>query len=303
MLGPTGVLSVQQPNLEEIHLITCYHRLGIRCQTRTIDLTPFAHLHTLSWTGIHRSQFRVVERALRALSRQLVTLELDYLSMTANRDAEVDQSLEPSYLTSFFLSLKRNADDVPFPKLKSLSLTNIILETTYGAELASALNIPRLTTLKLKLCLGWRAFIDDLTIPPRPTPFPLRTLEVHSFPRQDDRDGVVAEALSQILRACPYLEELRVYRFNGSAIFPESGVLLQHLRLPRLRRVVVHEVSPLTGSLGAGRVWPETQQLLPRDGAAHNLLSHSRAEFFGYAGPIAQLVSSPSPLLLHSIPT
>lgn len=289
ILGTNGILATQQSDLEELRLITCYHRLGLRCQTRYLDLTPFANLRTLSWTGVHRSQFGVVEAALAALANQLVTLELDYLSSTANRDAEADQATEPGYLTTFFLGLRSQDTSVVFPRLENLSFTNIVLETTMGGQLGAALNLHRLKSLTLKQCPGWKTLLASMQNPLAKPPFPLRRLEVHSFPREDDRDSAVATALASALRLCPDLEELRVYKVSGTASFPDTGVLQQDVKLPALRRLVMHEGSPLTGSLADWRLPGDASEMFGI--AEHNLLSHSRVEFLGHAGPMEQVVS------------
>lgn len=290
ILGSNGVLPTRQFNLEELHLVTCYHRLGLRCQTRRLDLMPFSKVHTLSWTGIHRSQFRVVQAALSSLAKQLVSLELDYLSSTTNRDPDVDQTAEPGDLTPFFLDL-RGGGDVAFPKLESLSFTNVVVETSKGGELAAALNLHRLRSLTLKQCPGWKTLLAGMQNEVSEGPFPLLALEVHSFPREDERDSVVGAAIAQALRLCPDLEELRFYKVNGTASFPDMGVLQQKMELPKLKRVVVHEGSPLTGTLGRWRPPPEVMDQFGPEFVEYNVLSHSKIEFLGHAGSLDQVVS------------
>lgn len=288
ILGPAGLLATHQRNLEEIRLVTCYHRLGIRCQTRQLDLTPFAHLRALAWTGIHRSQFRAVERVLEAAAPRLVELELDYLSSTANRDAGLDFH-DLGYFAAVLLGRLKQGQEVFFPRLERLSLTNVVLDTVRTDEFVNALNAPSLRSLKLKQCPGWRSFISRVWLL-APDALPLRSLEVHSYPREDDWDSHVAAQIAQVLRRCPALEELAVYRLNGTASIPGTGLLLLDGQAPALRRVVVHESSPLTGNMAAGRVWEDVPRLLPEDRSRHNLLSTSRMEFLGYAAPTGQVV-------------
>ncbi|SPO06838.1 uncharacterized protein DNG_09532 [Cephalotrichum gorgonifer] len=306
ILGTKGILATQQPDLEELRLVTCYHRLGLRCQTRSLDLTPFAHLRSLSWTGIHRSQFPVLERALASSAARLVDLELDFLSSLADHPlAQTPESQTPESTLPYFprvvLGLPRAEGGAAFPRLASLTLTNVDLTTLAAGQfgelnpLGPALNARNLKALRLRHCPGWESLANclhpdyscgdeyDDEWPP------LRVLDIHSL-ASDSHPGHPALWMS-----LDEMEELSLYKI-GQATATADEIVLPSFTFPLLgvRRLVLHEgdVRP-PGTRPrvreGGRIG---EQLVDGHGMYNpscNALSNAKLEFLGFASPLESM--------------
>lgn len=184
------------------------------------------------------------------------------------------------------------AGDAVFPRLKRLSLTNVDLWTLRRDELYHALNMPRLESLSLKQCQRYTALLRSAIALSPPAGLPLRFLELHTS-REHDEEGSVHLALEQLLPCCPSLRELRAYRANGASRGHADGERpALDFRLPRLRRVVLHDVPPV-GVLDVRRWWAGNEAGVPEVDPQRGPLSYSQElEMLGCAGRPEQVVSA-----------
>lgn len=180
-----------------------------------------------------------------------------------------------------------------FPRLKSLSLTNVDLSTIRWNELYHALNIPYLESLALKQCQRYTPLLRTAMLLSRPTGLSLQFLEMHTS-REHDEEGSVHVALEQLLPSCPSLRELRAYRANSASRSHEGDRPAVEFRLPRLRRAVLHDVPPV-GAFDVRRWWVGDTVGFPGVDPRRGPLSYSpELEVLGCAGRPEQVVSSVS---------
>jgi hypothetical protein len=186
ILGPLGYLALKQTKIESINLIT-----GGGCRGNTfydcpISLREFPRLKRLSWRGLRvEEEFSVLHDVLEQTSHQMTKLELDiYAPELVRSEFELDES--DNFFARQVLDLTLGDEKQSFPSLQELSLRGVSFESA-EKELAHALSLSSVRSLKLSFCPGWEDFLDcnSRLTPPKV----LKTLELHYNIDQDKSWG------------------------------------------------------------------------------------------------------------------
>ena len=125
-----------------------------------LDLAQFKSLHTLSWKGpCSRDDFEALSECLNVNAHRLKNLTIDLIDESeAIKRYRSDSSrrvniIEPNFFRDFFFG--RDDDDETslghFPRLESLSLTEMCFECTYQ-DMPNAFNFRALRSLTLRNC-------------------------------------------------------------------------------------------------------------------------------------------------------
>lgn len=202
LLGHGGYLLSKQPQLEEITLLT-----NNECQSVEYDLSGFAKLKALSWTGLRDDDVDVLRKCFERTSQQLKTIELDYWT-----SRNVGQITRPEYITENnhfaeeVLQVSEGDEKLIFPVIETLSLSGLSFEYA-EKELALAFNFKSLQSLKLRFCSGWEGLLGEVVS--LGEPIPLKSFTIQSNVEYDDGD-CEDQTISAFLNVVEGLEDLYI---------------------------------------------------------------------------------------------
>jgi hypothetical protein len=215
ILGPRGYFARKQDRIESIRLITDPSCDIDIASDFPVDLSAFQNLKSISWKGLRIEQdIASLGKAMQRNRDQLLELELDlfdWYKMVESLEIDEDDTGSRNYFVHGVLGLHPDDAKIMFPALQVLSLSAVSLRSA-GEELARALDINLLQSLKLRLCPGWEEFLDCLTCSGRP--IMLKTLEVQSSERLEDMCSDGAGELSAFVDTFQGLRELFI-SING----------------------------------------------------------------------------------------
>ena len=313
-------LPKNQPNLEELSLITSYRRYGVRCTWRIPQLTGFQNITRFSWAGLTQAQLPILNMGFQTFAKQLVHLQLDFLATSTGvytvhfGDGPPNEINADPLFGRLIVSLAAESEDgVVFPALRSLSLTNTALGPK-SKELCRAFNTKCLEVLRLKNCLAVSWFLEalekELELEPEEAASPLTVLELHLVPHVPRTDDLRL-AMSGLMRRWRNLEDFVEYivaksmRVMGGYGLAATGDLsrtegrhLMGLRCGstrKLKRFVFHPGWRWEAPENSSEPSP-IPELGPSERAyraepAMNPLSHVKLEFLGYAASPLYMVS------------
>lgn len=240
LLGPRGLLTLNQQKLESIRLVTDGRCLGgEECK---LALATFPNLKHLSWTGLS-SQVEIESLAslLVQRSHQLEDLEIDVtyyqdLSEDLGHDAHGEDH------SAFKVLGFSRCGSGNFPALKRLALAGIefpeqqmVVEDCMLSHLCDAFNFESLQSLKLQYCDGWSHLITQFNR--HPEPLKLRSLELQWACNDNQVD--TQEVLVTFLRKVQGLEELFLSTAKSEDTLEIWQAVLHHRT--SLRRFVHHQ--------------------------------------------------------------
>ncbi|KAI2625098.1 hypothetical protein GGR54DRAFT_551175 [Hypoxylon sp. NC1633] len=208
VFGPSGYLTMHQPNIESISFSMIGPPLFNPKETRAnfLTLPAFPDLKRLSWSGALRDDFDAVAHTLRQTSHQLIELSLDLGHHTcANWKRKHDH-----ILSSSIIRLRQPASTM-FSSLQALSLSYVPVsrrqrprETFYTPVsettdiLLDAFDFPSLRSLKIHYCPGWEDLLKRLTYSTSP-------MRLQVF----DLQHVFIDRLSEEYVLCPFLRSFQ----------------------------------------------------------------------------------------------
>ncbi|KAI8711451.1 hypothetical protein NCS52_01408500 [Fusarium sp. LHS14.1] len=218
ILGTEGILSLQQPSIQTLRLITdpncLYYFVAPFKYEPGIDLSSFRQLLNLSWKGPRPDHMQPLSVVLSTNSAHLRSLELDFVNLPENftindslcyddsdvgnssddqddgisstsNSANEDEHVEtprmrvPTFSTSTIFGVDPNSPTLLFPMIRVLSLSQVPL----GASMAPVFNFETLISLKLRLCPRWEVFIKRIL--KLNCPIKLKTLEIQDHGNED----------------------------------------------------------------------------------------------------------------------
>ena len=209
ILGPQGYFARKQEQIESIRLITDPSCDNDIASDFPVDLAAFRNLKSISWKGLRVEQdFTSLGKAMQRNRYKVLELELDLFDwdeMAESLDIDEDDTGSYNYFVHGVLGIRPDDADITFPALQVLSLSAVSLRSA-GKELARALDINLLQSLKLRLCPGWEEFLDCLACSGHP--IMLKNLEVQSSEPVADVGSDGARELSAFVDAFQGLREL-----------------------------------------------------------------------------------------------
>lgn len=242
LLGPTGILTLKQQNIESIRLVTNGICRGNEQSGHGLALCRFSNLKRLSWFGLSsQSDFDSLANMLDHVSHQLEGLEIDltyhqdwcdHLGYGSDHERRNTQSIAEMLGLSTPPSRK-------FPALKRLALTAVpIPEPKRNSSISGSFGFSSLQYLKLRNCDGWWFLFDQLTN--RAEPLKLRSLELQCSAIDQPAGVHVVTEIVNVLQKTQGLEEL----FLGTGFLGGSDIVglwktVYHYRAS-LRRFVHH---------------------------------------------------------------
>lgn len=242
LLGPTGILTLKQQNIESIRLVTNGICRGNEQSGHGLALCRFSNLKRLSWLGLSsQSDFDSLANMLDHVSHQLEGLEIDltyHQDWCDHRGYGSDHERRNTQSIAEMLGLS-TPPSRKFPVLKRLALTAVpIPEPKRNSSISGSFGFSSLQSLKLQNCDGWWFLFDQLTN--RAEPLKLRSLELQCAAIDRPGGKQDKEALVNVLRKTQSLEELFICTgILGSLGIVELWKTVFHHRAS-LRKFVYH---------------------------------------------------------------
>ncbi|CAG9984226.1 unnamed protein product [Clonostachys byssicola] len=171
IFGEQGILSLQQPSLRSLSIIS-----SSTCQRLSrITLSNFKSLRSLSWSDASPYNHEALATAIQINAWHLETLEVDFINWSRLwyiveesddpflRYDEVNNEdelwiCEDTYFEDELLGQMRNPLQPMFPVLRRLALTQVHLSD----RTILTLNIGALESLTIRWCGGWMAFLRSI---------------------------------------------------------------------------------------------------------------------------------------------
>lgn len=210
LLDPTGILTLNQQNIQSIHLVTDGICRWNGRSGHVLDLCKFSNLKRLSWTGLSsQSDFDSLANMLDHVSHQLEELEIDLTYHQdwcdhSGYDSDHKRRNTQSIVEMLGLSTPSSRK---FPVLKKLALTAVLIpEPERNSSISDSLSFSSLQSLKLRNCDGWWFLFDQLTN--RAEPLKLRSLELQCSGIDQPAGVHVMAEIMNVLRKTQGLEEL-----------------------------------------------------------------------------------------------
>lgn len=235
ILGKTGLIPLNQPQLKSLSLVTCYtcdsSDFGMDCE---IDLTVFQELRHLSWRGLNRSHQRAVSTAVQRNSSHMETPELDFgnwrrLKGTLTSD-DADEEYNPQEYFSREVRLNEKPPNLLFPRIRLLSLSHVALAST----VSHAFNLHTLESLIIRVCPGWAEFLECLLL--QSVRIRLKRLEIQE---EDDANiGASEDTLLRFLSANKGVNELSILLAGPTDPLPLSPTVESHFSPPWKYRAI-----------------------------------------------------------------
>ncbi|MCJ1396605.1 hypothetical protein MMC18_009496 [Xylographa bjoerkii] len=171
ILGPEGYISLRQPQLQALSLITCNACAQNSDHKYTLYLHKLQHLRSLSWKAMSAiEEFDELKGALKANLDNLESLELQVFDWGWGRPGLGVRPFFVSFMNDVVVS---QGPTRALTALRSLALTRVCLEPTPDVVpgsgptgcrgLIQALNISNLSSLKLTHCLNTNGLLDAVT--------------------------------------------------------------------------------------------------------------------------------------------
>lgn len=209
-LGPTGLLTLNQQNIQSIRLVT-----GGLCRWNeqsghSLALCKFSNLKRLSWTGLSsQGEFDSLAKVLDQVSHQLEELDIDltyYRDWCDRRGYDYDHERRKFQSNVKMLGLSTPPSS-KFPVLRRLALSAVpIPDSESDSPISSSFGFSSLESLKLQNCRGWQCFLERFTNHTEPSK--LRSLEIQCAVIDQRFGEHDKEALVNVLRKTEGLEEL-----------------------------------------------------------------------------------------------
>lgn len=285
LLSRTGFLTLNQPNIESIRLVTDGKCLWKEDSRHDLALCTFSNLKRLSWIGLSsQGEFDSLADVLDQVSYQLEELEIDltyhqdWCDHLGYYDSVNERKNAQSIVKMLGLSTPRSSK---FPVLKRLALTAIPFPTPESdSHISGSFGFSSLQSLKLRNCDGWEFFFDQFAN--HAEPLKLRSLEIQCAVTASIHPGHKAAALVDVLQKTHGLEELflSTTELLGVGIVELWKAVFQHRA--SLRKFVHHmvdmDIDDENGNFGGYRdlsdlglsIWQQTgrwegfqQPLLP----------------------------------------
>jgi hypothetical protein len=111
LLGCGGYLPSKQPQLEELTLVT-----NNQCEPVNYDLSGFANLKALSWTGLRDEDIGALMSCFELTSQQLKTIELDF--WTSGNMGEITRPVYVNYFAEGSLQVNEGDEKLIFPVIE-----------------------------------------------------------------------------------------------------------------------------------------------------------------------------------------
>lgn len=249
ILGLSGIVSLNQPSLTSLSLITdpkCEEAHDDRCD---IDLSSFRLLQSLSWKGPNAEHLGSLSFALLSNAEILRKITLDFMNwpdLAHDLGYETDEEVETSdYFLRSILKFNKRSPSPLFPKLRLLSLSQVPL----GKAMARVTDFSTLSSLTLRQCPDWHEFLEEVL--KLKQPIHLRSLETQTTLGDSARLGELA--LRDLLTSFKGLQELYISEAGAlDTIELWQRVAIHHRASLRKfvyhqRAVNVDEDSPLFG--------------------------------------------------------
>lgn len=242
LLGPTGILTLNQENIQSIHLVTDGICRWNEQSGHGLALCKFSNLKRLSWTGLSsQGDFDSLANMLDHVSHQLEELEIDltyHQDWCDQRGYDSDHERRNTQSIVEMLGLS-TPPSRKFPVLKRLALTAVpIPEPEKNSSISSSFGFSSLQSLKLQNCDGWWFLFDQLTN--RAEPLKLRSLELQCSAIDQPAGVYVMTEIVNVLRKTQGLENffLGTGYLGGSDIVGLWKTVFHHRA--SLRRFVHH---------------------------------------------------------------
>lgn len=323
ILGPEGILSLQQPSLRTLSLITdpncMYCCVAPFKHEPGVNLSSFRQLLNFTWKGLRPDHMQPLSIVLQNNSAHLKSLELDFVNLLENftisdslddddsdagnsnddqddeisstssnasgdEDEEIRRMKGPGFFASTILGADPNSPTLLFPRIRVLSLSQVPLT----ASMAPVFNFETLVSLKLRLCPRWEVFIKRVLKLGRP--IKLRTLEIQGHENED--------AILDLVDAFDGLEELFLSNSGPMPTLYLWEILAR--RHSTLRRLVCHQRtielpqdSPVDGELcdlADLSIYGGEMRRIKED-PSENPLSELKLEFIGLGCIPGRMVS------------
>lgn len=224
LMGDLGYFPLKQQLVESISIITdgfCKYNID---HQSPIDLSAFAKLKKLSWSGLRSdNDMKTLRNTLKKVSPQLVELELDFICWY---DPEANLSIFDEKSGGFFVreTLKPPPESSThmFPALQVLSLSNISF-ISFEEEMVQAVDFSLLSCIKLRSCPGWEGFLQCGSRLRRPTR--LKSLEILSSITDEK---YADDSISQFLKSFHGLEQLAICTSSHSKTLDIWRAALHH---------------------------------------------------------------------------
>lgn len=210
LLGPTGLLTLNQQNIQSIRLVTDGLCRWNEQSGHSLALSKFSNLKRLSWTGLSsQGEFDSLANLLDQVSHQLEELDIDltyYRDWCDRRGYDYGHERRKLHSNVKMLGLFTPPSS-KFPILRRLALSAVpIPDSESGSPISASFGFSSLESLKLQNCRGWRCFLDRFTNHTEPRK--LRSLELQCAVIDQPFGKHDKEALVNVLQKTQGLEEL-----------------------------------------------------------------------------------------------
>ncbi len=208
VLGPHGIISVNNPLLQSLSLTT-----DLRCSREKgackVDLSSLGQLQSLCWKAPNVYHFKALSDAIKRNSERLKKLELDFVDWPMLLEdlglVGSDQDDGPqSSCASIVFGLTGQSPQLIFPAIRELSLTQVPLV----AEMAGAINFDTLRSLTLRRCPSWDRFLTRVTERVTESGLLIRLKSLEIYECDNVTSGWGYGTIGRFLEAFDGLEEL-----------------------------------------------------------------------------------------------
>lgn len=237
-----------------------------------VDLAHFTKLQSLTWRGLSRfDDFESVGKCIMTNGRPITSLTLDLIDWTTAEEIWADRfsqritqptRLPDNFFAGTLFGIKAGEKVEPLPSLEHLSLPAVSFQSV-RIEMAHALNMTRLRTLKLWNCPHSLDLLIAITVPYET--MNLRSFEFVIDPETSANQGLHSEpdpALAVFLGAFQGLED--IYLMLPGPL--KWDIIIQAIghHEPTLRRLVAHDrfESAYGGSLDNNGTWHNGMEIL-----------------------------------------
>jgi hypothetical protein len=217
---------------------------------------------------VHEEEWDALRFLILGHAHQLERLEIDFLHW--NDDSEeyrlCGRPIPPNYLATGFFHIELGKEKVVLPVLKTLSLSSVSFWRG-SAELARAMNMRNLRSLKLRNCQGVNELLDMLAHSPEIIHLKSFELTQRSTKSRNQQDNWKIQNLVNFLESFEGLEELCILSDPSEDPIDEDywwSILRHKATLKRLvhhqRQVelgyggrpesyFIHDISPFYGDI------------------------------------------------------
>ncbi len=182
VLGPCGIISVNNPLLRSLSLTTDFgcSREKEECK---VALSSLGQLQNLCWRAPNADHVKTLFDVLKRNSERLQKLELDFVDWPTLRErlgllgGNQDDGPQNA-CASFVFGLTRQPPQLIFQAIRELSLTQVPLV----AEMAHVINFGTLRSLTMRRCPSWDRFLAHVTerVTESGLLIQLKTLEIYA---------------------------------------------------------------------------------------------------------------------------